>query len=46
LRQLVQPDPTPVSLDLREHPKLVAVGQQPLRLEHYDHLLGGGQDES
>jgi transposase len=46
LRQLVQPDPTPVSLDLKEHPKLVAVGQQPLRLEHYDYLLGGGQDES
>lgn len=46
LRQLLQPDPTPVTLDLSEHPKLVMVGQQPLRLEHYDHLLQGGQDGS
>jgi transposase len=46
LRQLLQPDPTPVTLDLNDRPKLVAVGQQPLRLEHYDHLLKGGQNGS
>ncbi len=43
LRHLVQPEPTPVSLDLSHHPKLVAVGQQPLQLAQYDHLLRGGQ---
>jgi hypothetical protein len=42
LRQLLQPDPSPVTLDLSDHPKLVAVGQQPLHLERYDHLLAGG----
>jgi len=46
LRQLLQPEPSPTPLDLQDHPKLVAVGQQPLRLEHYDHLLRGGQDGS
>jgi hypothetical protein len=46
LRQLMQPEPTPVTLDLSDHPKLVTVGQQPLRLEHYDHLLKGGQNGS
>jgi hypothetical protein len=46
LRQLLQPDPPPLTLDLSEHPKLLAVGQQPLRLEHYDHLLKGGQNGS
>ena len=47
LRQLLQPEePSPTTLDLQDHPKLVAVGQQPLRLEHYDHLLKGGQDGS
>jgi hypothetical protein len=46
LRQLLQPNPTLVALDLSDHPKLVAVEQQPLRLEHYDHLLKGGQDGS
>jgi len=46
LRQLLQPEPTPVTLGLSDHPKLVTVGQQPLRLEHYDHLLKGGQDGS
>jgi transposase len=46
LRQLLQPDSSPTTLDLSDHPKLVAVGQQPLRLEHYDHLLRGGQDGS
>jgi len=42
LHQLLQPAPNPVTLDLSDHPKLVAVGQQPLHLEHYDHLLTGG----
>jgi hypothetical protein len=42
LRQLLQPDLTPTSLDLSDHPKLGAVGQQPLCLAHYDHLLTGG----
>jgi transposase len=42
LRQLLQPDPSPVTLDLSDHPKLVAVGQQPLHLDRYDHLLAGG----
>ena len=46
LRQLLQPNPTPVTLDLSDHPKLVAIEQQPLRLEHYDYLLKGGQDGS
>jgi transposase len=44
LRQLLQPDPTPVTLDLSDHPKLVALGQQPLRLEDYDYLLKGGSN--
>jgi len=43
LRQLLQPTPVSVRLDLRDHPKLEGVGQQPLRLDHYDHLLRGGQ---
>jgi hypothetical protein len=46
LRQLVQPDPQPVTLDLSDHPQLVTIGQQPVRLEHYDHLLKGGQNGS
>jgi len=46
LRQLLQPDPSPVTLDLSDHPKLVAVGDQPLQLEHYDHLLKGGRHGS
>jgi len=44
LRQLVQPEPLPVSLDLKDHPKLRVVRQQPLRLGDYDQLLQGGQD--
>jgi transposase len=44
LRQLMQPELTPITLDLSDQPKLVGVGQQPLRLEHYDHLLKGGQN--
>jgi hypothetical protein len=46
LRQLVQPEPPLVSLDLRDHPRLRAVRQQPLRLEDYDQLLRGGQNGS
>ena len=46
LRQLVQPEPPLVSLDLRDHPKLRVVRQQPLRLGDYDQLLKGGQDGS
>lgn len=42
LRQLLQPEPSPVRLDLSEHPRLEAVGQQPLSLERYDQLLTGG----
>jgi transposase len=42
LHQLLQPEPTSTSLDLSEHPKLVGVGQQPLCLDRYDHLLTGG----
>lgn len=44
LRQLVQAEPPQASLDLRDHPKLRVVGQQPLRLRDYDQLLKGGQD--
>jgi hypothetical protein len=46
LHQLAQPEPTPISLDLSDRPKLVSVGQQPLRLTHYDHLLKGGTNGS
>lgn len=45
LRHLLQPDPSPVTLDLNDHPKLAAVGDQPLQLEHYDHLLKGGSHD-
>jgi transposase len=46
LHQLTQSEPTLVALDLSDHPKLVSVGQQPLRLQHYNHLLKGGQNGS
>ncbi len=46
LSQLLRPEPTPVRLDLSDHPKLVKVGQQPLQLERYDHLLTGGPNGS
>jgi transposase len=46
LRQLVQPEPPPATLDLSDQPKLVGIGQQPLRLEHYNHLLPGGSNGS
>lgn len=42
LRQLLQPEPELPSLDLRDHPKLEGVGQQPLQLADYDRLLQGG----
>jgi hypothetical protein len=42
LRQLLQPEPELPSLDLRDHPKLEGVGQQPLQLADYDQLLQGG----
>jgi transposase len=45
LRQLLQPEPSPVKLDLSQQPKLVGLGQQPLQLEHYDDLLTGGLHE-
>ena len=44
LRQLEQPEQTPVTLDLSDHPQLVGVGQQPVCLDHYDHLLKGGRN--
>jgi hypothetical protein len=39
LRQLVSPQTLPTSLDLA-HPKLAAVGNQPVHLEQYNQLLG------
>jgi hypothetical protein len=39
LRQLVSPQVLPTSLDLA-HPKLAAVGNQPVHLEQYNQLLG------
>ncbi len=42
LRQLLHPEPAPVSLDLSDHPKLLKVGQQPLTLSRYNQLLTGG----
>lgn len=39
LRELVSPRPLPASLDLA-HPKLAAVGNQPVSLEQYNQLLG------
>jgi transposase len=44
LRQLLQPDPVPVSLDLSHKPNLQQVGQQPVSLSNYNQLLGGGQN--
>jgi hypothetical protein len=44
LRQLLQPEPTPVSLDLSHQPKLQSVGQQPVSLSRYNQLLSGGPD--
>jgi transposase len=44
LRQLLHPEPASVSMDLSHLPKLQTVGQQPVRLSHYDQLLNGGQN--
>ncbi len=44
LRQLLQPEPAPVSLDLSHQPKLQQVGQQPLSLSRYNQLLSGDPD--
>lgn len=46
LRQLGQPEPVPLSLDLSHKPALQTVGQQPVALSAYDQLLTGGQHGS
>jgi transposase len=40
LRQLLEPQAPPRSLDLSLHPELVGVGNQPVQLGQYDRLLG------
>lgn len=45
LHHLLQPDPSPVRLNLSDQPKLAAIAQQPLRLDQYDQLLAGGPHE-
>lgn len=42
LRQLLQPELSPPSLDLSQHPTLQGVGQQPLSVSPYNQLLSGG----
>jgi len=42
LRQLLQPESVPLPLDLSGLPQLVGVGEQPIDLRCYDHLLIGG----
>ena len=44
LRQLLQPEPAPVSLDLSHKPNLQQVGQQPVSLTAYNQLLAGGEN--
>lgn len=44
LRQLLQPDLAPGSLDLSHKPNLQQVGQQPVSLSNYNQLLGGGEN--
>jgi hypothetical protein len=44
LRQLLQPEPVAVSLDVSQHPKLQGVGEQPISLNAYNQLLSGGQN--
>jgi hypothetical protein len=44
LRQLLHPEPAPLSLDLSHQPHLQQVGQQPLSLSRYNQLLSGGHD--
>lgn len=46
LRQLLQPEPVPLSLDLSHKPALQTVGQQPVALSAYDQLLTGGHHGS
>jgi len=41
VRQLMQPDLTPLELDLSDRPNLSEVGQQPINLAQYDGLSGG-----
>ncbi len=45
LRQLLCPEPSPISLDLSDYPKLGVITQQPVCLEHYDQLLQGEPNE-
>ncbi len=42
LRQIEHPDPARPELDLSDHPKLTAVGNQSVNLGQYDCFLGGG----
>lgn len=42
LTQSQQPETVFAALDLRDHPRLVAVGQQAVQASAYDALLGGG----
>jgi hypothetical protein len=46
LRQLLQPEPPSVSLDLSNQPHLQQVGQQPVSLTAYNQLLTGGHHGS
>ena len=41
LRQILQPEAMPVSLDALAFPQLAAIGQQPVDLAIYDRLLEG-----
>jgi hypothetical protein len=41
LRQILEPEPLPLSLDVLAFPQLAAIGQQPLDLAIYDRLLDG-----
>lgn len=42
LRQLLQPEPVLLALDLTDRPRLAPLGTQPLNLNRYNQLLGGG----
>ena len=42
LRQLLQPQPEVLILDLSDRPHLAPIGAQPLNLSRYDQLLGAG----
>ncbi len=44
LRQLLQPEAAPISLDVSHNPKLQGVGQQPVSLKSYNQLLKGGSN--